>query len=91
MAKKQVPSPKKVPETPPPAPAIASAASECSNERLAALEKRLKYLEDLADIRERLNDDTRLTLVCLLEAIKKAQQTLGVSFMQKGTFYGVKF
>ena len=92
MTKKQENQPSPTPENPPqPTPPTASPSSGAFEERLAALEKRMKHHEELAEIRKRLHDDVRVTLVCLLNAVKKAQEVAGVSLMPKGTYYGVKF
>ena len=92
MPKKPLPPPVKAPGTQPvPPEPTGSPASDNSKGYLGELEKRVAYLEKYVDLQARLNDDCRLTLVCVLEGIKKAQGLAGVSLMPKGSFYGVKF
>jgi hypothetical protein len=75
----------------PPRRRAASRISKTFEDRFRALEARVSYFEKLAELQAGLNDNSRLSLVCALEALKKLESFVGVSLMPKGTYSGVRF
>jgi len=98
MGKKQMKQQETISETPT-APIQAENTEESipflarpsDTDDIGDLKRRIEELEDMAEVRKAQNDDFRVTLLCVLKAIKQVESQFGVRFMAKGDFYGIKF